>query len=348
MTIGLNVLSREFQESLYKPETHYKSSQSSISAAIPREAPADNSVPDKKLSARKVEGVNVAERIFALIVDSLYICYRTLQIIGHTINIMVRRGSPVSIQQAADGLGGVFLKLLQFICSSETMAQKAFGENHEAYIKALRHVTSNNKQMSTGQLVKCLKDAGIDYHPDMLDDRLNLGTGSIGEVNEIYTMEGQSQDINLRYKTEPSIIVKVVLPANETKILSDIKLINLLMKMVSFFAPKMLASGLKASLTDFIESFKSELNLETEAENTLNQARVFDALPNCEKFTITDEELLPVTSLYLPPDTRMLEDLGVNIRFKVPKVDTRYTTQKTMVMQRVDGVTLTASDENDE
>ncbi|WP_067518220.1 AarF/UbiB family protein [Endozoicomonas ascidiicola] len=315
---------------------------------IPKRVAAESSVHDKPLHQRKIEQVNVVQRFFNAIGNGLYTCYRSIQILGYSINIMVRNGSPKSVQQAADGLGGVFLKLLQFICSSEGMAKKFFGGNHEDYTKALRHVSSSNKPMSNRQLIRCLEAAGIDYEPELLDDRTNLGVGSIGEVNDIYTKSGQTQDPTLAKITPKSIVVKLISPANEAKILSDINLMTLLMKVVNFIAPGKLGSGMKASLTDFIESFKSELNLAEEAINTQTQARVFSKLPACEKFEINDQDLEPISRLYDPPDTELLDNLGVKLKFKVPEIDSRYTTRRSMVMQRVEGVTLTASDKNDQ
>ncbi|WP_299735338.1 AarF/UbiB family protein [uncultured Endozoicomonas sp.] len=315
---------------------------------IPKRAAAESSAPDKPLHQRKIEQVNVVQRVFNAIGNGLYTCYRSIQILGYTINIMVRNGSPKSVQQAADGLGGVFLKLLQFICSSEGMAKKFFGDNYEDYTKALRHVSSSNKPMSNRQLIRCLEAAGIDYEPELLDDRTNLGVGSIGEVHDIYTKSGQTQDPTLAKITPMSIVVKLISPANEAKILSDINLMTLLMKVVNFIAPGKLGSGMKAALTDFIESFKSELNLAGEAINTQTQAEVFSKLPACEKFEINDQDLEPISRLYDPPDTQLLDNLGVKLKFKVPEIYPRYTTRHSMVMQRVEGVTLTASDKNDQ
>ncbi|MGI2029829.1 AarF/UbiB family protein [Endozoicomonas acroporae] len=267
---------------------------------------------------------------------------RTFKMMGILFSIYRHGGSVESLQNAAaKARGGILVKAIQFACSSPSIAKDLFGDDHEQFTRALSHVATSNKPMSRAELIHCLDEAGIDYDPARLDEIRNLGTGSIGEVNEIILNSGES------------LIVKTVSKSSETRVYSDLRVLRFVLGLVTFFAPSSIGKGTKHAIFSFFDSVKEELNLITEANRTRQQDFAFKAVAQQHIFDIRQDEL-PEYAYALPsrpngwaiehPDTGTVL-LRLPVNFKVPAVDGNTASPHALGMQKIDGVTLTENDQ---
>ncbi|ELU09154.1 hypothetical protein CAPTEDRAFT_209244, partial [Capitella teleta] len=172
-------------------------------------------VPDDQLIVgRQPRTLSAIEWLGEAVKNGFSSMIRTFKMMGILFSIWWNGASVDSIEKAAaKSQGGILVKAIQFACSSPEIAKDIFGDDHQKFIDALSHVTTSNKPMTKGELEHCLKEAGIPYDPSRLDERVNLGTGSIGEVNEIIMQGGGRQ------------VVKVVSPSSETRVYSDLKVL---------------------------------------------------------------------------------------------------------------------------
>ncbi|WP_257295612.1 AarF/UbiB family protein [Endozoicomonas sp. YOMI1] len=267
---------------------------------------------------------------------------RTFKMMGIIFSIWRHGSSIESLQNAAErAQGGILVKAIQFVCSSPSIAEDVFRDDHEKFTKALSHVTTSNKPMTKAELIHCLDEAGIDYDPERLDERVNLGTGSIGEVNEIILNGGGR------------LIVKTVSPASETRVYSDLRVLRFMLGLVTFFSPSSIDKGTKHAIFSFFDSVKEELNLITEANRTRQQDYANKAIKQQHIYDIKQSDL-PDCAYALPsrpngwpiqhPDTgEVLLRLPVN--FKVPAVYGDTASPHALGMEKIDGVTLSENDQ---
>ncbi|WP_257264782.1 AarF/UbiB family protein [Endozoicomonas sp. ONNA2] len=267
---------------------------------------------------------------------------RTFRMMGIIFSIWWHGGSVESLKTAAEkARGGILVKAIQFACSSPAIAQDLFDDDHEAFTKALSHVTSSNKPMTRAELIHCLEEAGIDYDPAQLDNRKNLGTGSIGEVNEIILNGGGH------------LIVKTVSSSSETRVYSDLRVLRFMLGLINFFLPGTLNKGTKHAIFSFFESVKEEVNLITEANKTRQQDFAFKAIAQHHIFDIQEDELpdyaykLPSRpdgwKIQLPDTDRVLLKLPVD--FKVPAVSGDTVSPHALGMEKINGATLSENDQ---
>ena len=267
---------------------------------------------------------------------------RTFKMMGILFSIWWNDRSVDSIKNAAESAqGGILVKAIQFACSSPSIAKGLFGDDHEKFTKALSHVTTSNKPMTKAELVRCLDEAGIDYDPDELDNRKNLGTGSIGEVNEIILKGGGR------------LIVKTVSPASETRVYSDLRILRFMLGLISFFSPSTIDKGTKHAIFSFFDSVKEEVNLITEANRTRQQEYANKAVAKQHIFDIKQSEL-PECAFLLPsrpydwairhPDTNRVL-LRLPVTYKVPAVYGDSASPHALGMEKIDGVTLSENDQ---
>lgn len=267
---------------------------------------------------------------------------RTFRMMGILFSIWCHGGSIDSLKNAADkAQGGILVKAIQFVCSSPTIAKNLFGDDHEQFTKALSHVTTSNKPMTRAELVHCLDEAGIDYDPGRLDERVNLGTGSIGEVNEIILNGGGR------------LIVKTVSASSETRVYSDLRVLRFMLGLVTFFSPSSINKGSKHAIFSFFDSVREELNLITEANRTRQQHFANKAIAQQHIFDIRQNEL-PECAYALPdrPNGWLIQHpvtgrvlLRLPVNFKVPAVYGDTASSHALGMEKIDGVTLSENDQ---
>ncbi len=300
-------------------------------------------VPDDQLIVgRQPRTLSAIEWLGEAVKNGFASMIRTFKMMGILFSIWWNGASVDSIEKAAaKSQGGILVKAIQFACSSPEIAKDMFGDDHQKFIDALSHVTTSNKPMTKGELEHCLKEAGIPYDPSKLDERVNLGTGSIGEVNEIIMQGGGRQ------------VVKVVSPSSETRVYSDLKVLRFALGLISFFKPSVLGAGTKHAVYEFFDSVKEELNLVNEAQRTQKQQYAFQAINNKNLYNIRQNELPPCAVL-LPtqeigmaiPDPHTGQDLvRLPVNYKVPNVSGEHATPRTLSMDKVDGVTLSEKDQ---
>ncbi|USE39276.1 AarF/UbiB family protein [Endozoicomonas sp. SCSIO W0465] len=195
--------------------------------------------------------------------------------------------------------------------------------------------------MTKAELIHCLDEAGIDYDPDRLDERVNLGTGSIGEVNEIILKGGGH------------LIVKTVSSSSETRVYSDLRVLRFMLGLITFFSPSVMEKGTKHAFCSFFDSIKEEVNLITEANRTRQQAYAIKAIEQQHIYNIRQSDL-PECAFELPsrpdgwpirhPDTgRLLRKLPVN--YKVPAVYGDTASPHALGMEKIEGATLSENDQ---
>ncbi|WP_422448146.1 MULTISPECIES: AarF/UbiB family protein [unclassified Endozoicomonas] len=267
---------------------------------------------------------------------------RMFKMMGILFSIYRHGGSIESFQNAAaKARGGILVKAIQFACSSPSIAQDLFGDDHEKFTRTLSHVATSNKPMTEAELIHCLDEAGIDYNPDRLNERRNLGTGSIGEVNEIILKSGES------------LIVKTVSESSETRVYSDLRVLRFVLGLITFLAPGSIGKGTKHAIFSFFDSVKEELNLITEANRTRQQDFAFKAVAQQHIFDIRQDEL-PDYAYALPPRPNGWEIqhpgtgtvlLSLPVNFKVPAVDGNTASSHALGMEKIDGVTLSEHDQ---
>ncbi|MBO9481302.1 AarF/UbiB family protein [Salinisphaera sp. G21_0] len=267
---------------------------------------------------------------------------RTFRMMGILFSIYRHGGSVESLQNAAaKARGGILVKAIQFACSSPSIAKDLFGDNHEDFTRTLSYVTTSNTPMTKAELIHCLDEAGIDYDPERLDDRVNLGTGSIGEVNDIILNSGEH------------LIVKTVSPSSEIRVYSDLRVLRFVLGLVTFFAPSSIEKGTKHAIFSFFDSVKEELNLITEANRTRQQDFANKAVAEQHIFDIRQDEL-PEYAYALPsrPDGWTIKHprtgdvlLRLPVNFKVPAVYGNTASPHALGMEKIDGVTLSENDQ---
>ncbi|WP_067584445.1 AarF/UbiB family protein [Endozoicomonas ascidiicola] len=305
----------------------------------PAEVPAD-----KLIKGRKPRTLSSIEWLGSAIKNGVYTFIREIKIMGIFISIWWNNASIDSIKKAAaDSQGGIIVKAIQFACSSQEIARSIIGNNCQKFMTALSHVTTSNEPMSLKELEHCLKEANIPYDPSKLDKRVNLGTGSIGEVNEIILKNGGKQ------------VVKFVSPSSEIRVHSDLKVLRFVMSLLSFFKPDIVKDGTKNAFFEFFDSIKEELDLVNEAQKTQKQAQAFNAIKSNHLYHITNNELpdcakslpdpVPATGIEFHHPETGHHLVNIPIEFKVPKISGQYTTLHTLSMDKIHGVTLSENDQ---
>ena len=300
-------------------------------------------VPDDQVIAgRQPRTLSSLEWLGEQIKHGFASAVRTFRMMGIIFTIWWHGGSVESLKNAAEkAQGGILVKAIQFACSSPLIALDLFGDEYEKFTKALSHVTTSNKPMTRAELIHCLDEASIDYDPERLDERVNLGTGSVGEVNEIILNGGGR------------LIVKTVSASSETRVYSDLRVLRFMLGLITFFSPSLINKGTKNAIFSFFDTIKEEVNLITEANRTRQQDFANKAIEQQHIFDIQQNEL-PECAFPLPsrpngwpiqhPDTgRVLLRLPVN--YKVPAVYGDTASPHALAMEKIDGVTLSETDQ---
>ncbi|WP_299733734.1 AarF/UbiB family protein [uncultured Endozoicomonas sp.] len=305
----------------------------------PTEVPAN-----KLIKGRQPRTLSSIEWLGNAIKNGFYTFIREIKIMGIFISIWWNNASIDSIKKAAaDSQGGIIVKAIQFACSSQEIARSIFGNDCQKFMDALSHVTTSNEPMSLKELEHCLKEANIPYDTAKLDKRVNLGTGSIGEANEIILKNGGKQ------------VVKFVSPSSEIRVHSDLKVLRFVMSLLSFFKPDIVKEGTKNAFFEFFDSIKEELNLVNEAQRTQKQAQAFSAIKSNHLYHITNNELsdcakglpnpVPTNGIEIHHPETGQHLVNIPVEFKVPKVSGQYTTHHTLSMDKIHGVTLSENDQ---
>ena len=295
--------------------------------------------PHRLITARKTESVSVVQSSIRSVKNTFVGLIRQFKMLIIISNVYRQGFSVESIQKAAaKSEGGLLIKVIQFVCSSPEILNSFFGDNAQQFIDALSHVSNSNKPMSRKELVHCLKEAGIPYDPERLDECAHLGTGSVGDVKEIILLNGERQ------------VVKMISPSSEIRVFSDLKVLRFLMGLIRFFNPKALGLGTRQAINAFFDSVQDELNLVNEAQRTQKQDFAFRALVSEDHYHITDQEM-PDCAIPIPDPVKDIiipnpcgPNIHIPINFKVPEVSPEHLTSKAMCMQKVEGATLANSD----
>ncbi len=295
--------------------------------------------PNRLITARKTESVSVVQSSIRSVKNTFVGMIRQFKMLIIISNVYRQGFSVESIQKAAaKSEGGLLIKVIQFVCSSPEILNSFFGDNAQQFLDALSHVSNSNKPMSRTELVHCLKEAGVPYDPERLDECVHLGTGSVGDVKEIILLNGERQ------------VVKMISPSSEIRVFSDLKVLRFLMGLIRFFNPKALGQGTMQAINAFFDSVQDELNLVNEAQRTQKQDFAFRALVNGDHYHITDQEM-PDCAILIPDPVKDIiipnpggPNIHIPINFKVPEVSPEHLTSKAMCMQKVEGATLANSD----
>ena len=321
---------------------------SDVSSTIPDSAPRylakgfdpSKVPPDQLITARTVQPLSAAQWLQYNIKYGFMGFVRQFKMLGIMINLYRHDFSIESIQEAAaKSEGGLLIKVIQFLCSSQPILDVIFKNDAKRFLNTLSHVSTNNKPMSRKELEFCLKQAGVPYDPERLHECSHLGTGSVGDVKEITLINGERQ------------VVKLVSPTSEVRVYTDLKLLRFFLGLIDFFKPGKLGQGTRHAINEFFESVKDELNLVKEAHKTQKQSFAFQALSRGDHFNITNEEM-PDCAAWIPVPMNCINiavpgfDQGIRIpvNYKVPRISTELLTPRTMCMEKINGSTLSDTD----
>ena len=295
--------------------------------------------PEQLIRARKTTPVSVVRSSIRSVKNTFWGLIRQFKMLIIVANVCRQGFSIESIQQAAaKSEGGLLVKVIQFVCSSPEILNSFFGNEAQQFLDALSHVSNSNKPMSRKELIRCLKEAGVPYDPERLRESVHLGTGSVGDVKEIILLNGERQ------------VVKMISPASEVRVFSDLKVLRFLLGLIRFFKPGLIGQGTRQAINAFFDSVRDELNLVNEAQRTQKQGFAFRALAGGNHYRITDQEM-PDCAIHIPDPVMGInipnvsgQNIHIPVNFKVPEVSPEYLTSKAMCMQKVEGATLASSD----
>lgn len=285
---------------------------------------------DERIDFRAVRQLTPDVSIYRSAINSVKKWGRVIKVVYTVAKLKLSKLGPAELAAAIENLGGLSIKLAQFVCSSTYTARDIFGDNYQEYIDALSHFNSQAQPITLEELKQNLDAAGILYNPQKLHDRTVLGSGSIGDVNMIELRDGSKA------------VIKSISERKRQNALNDIFAIKLLTKMAAKFAPQKVNKGRSEVLTRFISAIEPELDPLSEAVNTQRQAQAFLALEQKRHYKMTAEDMPDLAEMLAMEVPNRL--FGVNIKFKAPTIQKDNLSPVTLGLNPIKGATLSLAD----
>ncbi len=317
----------------------------------------DQGVP---LSEREIKGLLYHEWIFFNFRLCLTVIFRTFLWLHNLIQLFKARDNITgeTIRQL-NSQGGIISKLLQAIGSSDALINNFFHihrthPNYAEVKRELRRAMHDNQQMSLSEFKKILDSNNLPYNREQLNeeyyrsDENNLGVGTVGQVTRVPMQDGTVK------------VVKVVNRDVEMRFLADISILGTILSIATCCTDAM-GSGSKEALMGFLNSIPREFDLRYEKSYTAIQQARFDAIDE-DPYNITeaadcrcDAEAHGVNAdecrryLTLRPDRprhgiNIENILNVPIEYRTPSTDATLSSRNMMVMEEINGVTMSADD----
>lgn len=317
----------------------------------------------KPLSSRKLRGLSRCEWIAFNLKCTATTIRRTFKWIGSLISIIREKGDLVEKIQSFRLMGGVIAKLMQSIGSNDALIRSIFSPNNDEEFEKikteLKKTMSDNAGMSISKIIKLLDKSGISYDKNRADEIEILGAGTIASVVSVPMEDGSVKAI------------KMVDKSLEMLFLSDISIIGKFLGLISIFKPKILGAGSKKGIMMFMETMPKEFDMRYEAASTIIQKGVTERIEKDEnRFNIKEENDCPCDADMHgassrectrclrgePPKPQTSHKLAVlclgndyttdiEIKYKVPTIDIKQSTRDMLVMEKINGVPLSATTE---
>ncbi|GAA4650020.1 hypothetical protein GCM10023116_23030 [Kistimonas scapharcae] len=307
----------------------------------------------RPLSERQLHGLSYPEWIAFNLKHCATTVYRTFKWIKVLI-ILKRNGiTPESIREINRN-GGIISKILQAIGSSDELISSVCGiskvnPNFQAIKQELCTSMHDNEPMPMRKLISILNENNFDYDPDRLNEITILGVGSVGQVIQIPMRDGTTK------------VVKVVDSDLEIKFKADISIVSTILSLVSRFKPDIVGRGSTDAIRGFLSTIPREFDLRYEKHNTQIQQRRFQRLDQ-DFYHITADDCRCSESDHGYRNTNCHNYLGtrprapqhyinvdgknVEIEYSSPAIDEDLSSRNMLVMEEIDGVTLSSSDDD--